>query len=458
LRQTLRTSSTRPVPLETLPDLTQLHRSAREIFDHALSSVDPRKAVKQAIKLNGPIVEIGEDCLDISLQSVYAIAIGKAATSMATGLEEALGDRLTAGIITSSSPIESKRWRSFAGGHPLPNEASLAAAQAAFELLDQANDAIVIFLISGGGSAMIEWPVSDDISLADLQAANKTLVTCGASISEVNAVRRAFSAVKGGALARRAPRTRMFTLIVSDTNREDEASVASGPTMNTPVDAPQAIEVVERYQLETRLPQSIVNAVRAAKHSTSMVGTSQAGRLDPAVGSHVVLLDNQTAVEAAYSRALALGFTCATLNDISEQPIETGCDLLLSRMFEESTDQPFCAISGGEFSCPVRGNGRGGRNLETVLRCAIRLDESRTNGRHFVVLSAGTDGIDGNSPAAGASADETTIERARALGLDARQYLARSDSYSFFEPLNSLVVTGQTGTNVRDLRIFLRAS
>ena len=364
---------------------------------------------------------------------------------MAIGLEEALGERLTAGVLTSF--IDSKGWQSFAGGHPLPNEASLAAARAAFVLLDQAEDALVFFLISGGGSAMMEWPVSDDISLADLQAANQILVTCGATIAEVNAVRRAFSAVKGGALARRAPRARMFTLIVSDTNRGDEASVASGPTMTIPPDAPQAIEVVERYHLETRLPPSIMNAVRAASR------TSQEEGLAPAF----VLLDNQTALEAARSKALALGFPCAILNDISEQPIETGCDLLLSRLFDESTDQPFCVISGGEFSCPVRGDGRGGRNLETVLRCAIRLDESKTN-KHFVVLSAGTDGIDGNSSAAGAIADQTTIQRARALGLNAHPYLARSDSYSFFERLNALVVTGQTGTNVRDLRIFLRAS
>ena len=150
---------------------------------------------------------------------------------MAVGLEEALGAKLAEGVLTSS--FSAKRWKSFDGGHPLPNEASLAAARAAFELLDRADaeEAMVVFLISGGGSAMIEWPVSDDISLADLQAANQILVSCGASIAELNAVRRAFSAVKGGALARRAPRARMCTLIVSDTNRGDEASVASGPTM-----------------------------------------------------------------------------------------------------------------------------------------------------------------------------------------------------------------------------------
>ena len=425
-----------------MPDLNQLHRHAREIFDHALSSVDPREAVKQAIKINGPVVEPGGACLDVSSQPIYAIAIGKAATSMAIGLEEALGAKLTERVLTSS------------GGHPLPNEDSLAAAQAAFELLDRANaeEALVVFLISGGGSAMIEWPASEDISLADLQTANRILVTCGASIAEVNAVRRAFSAVKGGALARRAPRARICTLIVSDTNRGDEASVASGPTLNIPPDAPQAIDVIERYQLETRLPQPIVKLVRAAAR------TSQEEGLAPALRSHVVLLDNQTALEAARSKALALGYTAAILPDISEQPIDTGCDLLLSRLFAEPTTQPFCAISGGEFSCPVRGDGRGGRNLETVLRCAMRLDESKINNQNFVILSAGTDGIDGNSPAAGAIADETTISRARELGLDAHQYLARSDSYGFFERLNTLIVTGPTGTNVRDLRIYLRSS
>ena len=436
-----------------MPDLKQLHRHAREIFDHALSSVDPRKAVKQAIKINGAVVEIGGVCLDVSSQPVYAIAIGKAAASMAVGLEEALGAKLAEGVLTSS--FSAKRWKSFDGGHPLPNEASLAAARAAFELLDRANaeEAMVVFLISGGGSAMIEWPVSDDISLADLQAANQILVSCGASIAEVNAVRRAFSAVKGGALARRAPRARMCTLIVSDTNRGDEASVASGPTMNVPPDAPNAIEVVEKYQLQTHLPHSIVKVVRAADR------TSQEEGLAPALRSHVVLLDNGTALEAARSKALSLGFASAVLDDISEQPIEPGCDLLLSELFAEPTVDPFCAISGGEFSCPVRGDGRGGRNLETVLRCAIRLDELKiNNGRHFVILSAGTDGIDGNSPAAGAIADETTVQRAREPGLDAPQYLARSDSYGFFERLNTLIITGPTGTNVRDLRIFLRSS
>lgn len=344
---------------------------------------------------------------------------------MALGLYDALGDKLSARVVASL------------GGHPLPNEASLASARAAFELLDRANNeqGTIIFLISGGGSAMIEWPISDDISLDDLRSANQTLISCGASISEINSVRRAFSAVKGGGLARRTPRAQMFTLIVSDTNPGDEASVASGPTLNPPADAPNAFDVVQHYRLEKVLPESIMKAV-LTQHSP-----------EPVTGSFQVLLDNQTAVDAAAQKARELGFECSTLDHIREQPIEEGCELLL----QDARDG--CTISGGEFSCPVRGDGRGGRNLETALRCAININARS----HLVVLSAGTDGVDGNSPAAGAIADETTLQRARNLSLDAKQYLARSDSYTFFEQLNDLIVTGPTGTNVRDLRILLKS-
>ena len=404
-----------------------LKSDARLIFDHAVSSVDPRAAVKEAVPQ-----------LNVSFHPVYSIAIGKAATSMALGLDDALGEKLTAGVIVSSTRHNAERWQDFIGGHPLPNDASLASARAAFALLDRANaeQATVIFLISGGGSATIEWPIDDQISLLDLRAANQDLISCGASIAEVNSVRRAFSAVKGGGLARRSPHAQMFTLIVSDTNPGDEASVASGPTLAAPPDAPNAIEVLEHYSLDTVLPESIVRAVRNGKHAN-----------DPVNGSHVVLLDNRTALEAARTKAIELGYECILQADINEQPIQEGCDLLLA--------SPSSAVSGGEFSCPVRGDGRGGRNLETALRCAISLQDQKYN---VVVLSAGTDGIDGNSPAAGAIADETTISRARNLNLDAEQYLARSDSYTFFEQLNDLIVTGPTGTNVRDLRIVLRSA
>ncbi|HET9711237.1 MAG TPA: DUF4147 domain-containing protein [Pyrinomonadaceae bacterium] len=418
-------------------DSDRLHRCARDIFDYALSSVDPRHAVVDFCRAH---------LNTSSSSSIYAIAIGKAATSMAVGLEQGLGERFTAGVISSPDPpLHQQRWWSFVGGHPLPNHASMEAAHAAFTLLDRASAqrALVVFLISGGGSAMLEWPIKREISLEDLRSANQTLITCGARINEVNAVRRAFSAVKGGALARRAPYAHLITLIVSDTNRGDEASVASGPTLSPPISAPSAIDVIEHYKLEHVLPASIVKSVQ---QTSPAAGTP---------GSHNVLLGNWTAVEAAARKAVDLGFTCVTREDICEQPIEQGCELLLSGVQGEPN---ICEISGGEFSCPVRGDGRGGRNLETVLRCAMKLAGNRP---HTVVLSAGTDGVDGNSPCAGAIADETTIERARLSGLDPDHFLARSDSYAFFDQLHpllsGLILTGPTGTNVRDLRIVFKS-
>lgn len=365
---------------------------------------------------------------------------------MAAGLEQVLGDKLVAGVISSPDPsTQSTHWKSFSGGHPLPNQASLDAARAAFALLEQANaeHAAVVFLISGGGSAMLEWPTSPDISLADLRRANQTLVTCGARISEMNAVRRTFSAVKGGALARRAGSAQIVTFIVSDTNCGDEATVASGPTLPVPRDTPDAREVIERYRLHDTLPASILNAAQSSSPKNNI----------ETFGPHHVLLGNWTALEAAAQKAATLGFPCVTRADICEQQIEEGCDLLLACPESGPTS---CAISGGEFSCPVRGDGRGGRNLETVLRCAINLDR-KNDPCHTVVLSAGTDGVDGNSGCAGAIADETTIKQGRLLDLDPEHFLARSDSHGFFDRLNQLVQTGPTGTNVRDLRIIIKS-
>ena len=198
-----------------MPNLTQLRLAAREIFDETLRAVDAGAAVRRAVRLDGLQLSVCETTIDIRNRGIYSVAIGKAAFPMAQALEQELGDWFTAGLMSGPSLPGSRdmaasqlstRWRSQAGGHPLPNQTSLLAATEAFELLQRANEerALVIFLISGGGSAMLEWPVNDEITLADLRAANKALVNCGASISEINAVRRAFSDIKGGRLAARA--------------------------------------------------------------------------------------------------------------------------------------------------------------------------------------------------------------------------------------------------------------
>ena len=426
--------------------LTQLRNAAREIFDAALLAVDPTKVIQQAVSLDENELRIVDTIVDAQTP-IYVLSIGKASVGMARALDEILGDRIRLGLITGQNPDHTftNKWLMFAGGHPVPNSESLRAANAAFQLLEQANaeHALVLFAISGGGSAMIEWPAATDVSLADLQEANRLLVSCGATIHEINAVRRAFSAVKGGKLASRAPQSVIVTLIISDTNSGDEASVASGPSLMQPPLLPKASDIVAKYSLESKLPPAILRAVAESSEVDAPSSDTK----------HYVLAENRTALAAAVACAKSLNFVAEVSEQISEQPIVDGCEELLTLF--ASQPQPACLISGGEFSCPVRGDGRGGRNLETVLRIAIALDG---NAQHTVVLSAGTDGTDGNSPAAGAIADETTLARARQLGLNAAEFLARSDSYGFFEKLGDTIETGPTGTNVRDVRVLLKAS
>jgi glycerate 2-kinase len=433
--------------------LMELRLAAHEIFEAALQAVNPTTAIKNALHLDASTLTICDAAFDFPPDTdVFGIAIGKAASAMAFGVESVFGDRLIDGIIAAPSRA-SYRWRYFEGGHPLPNAASLQAAQAAFHLLNLVDHerAVVMFLISGGGSAMLEWPISEEITLEDLRSANQTLVTCGASISEINAVRRAFSAVKGGRLAACAQNSQQVTLIVSDVPKGEEHNVASGPTILPPANAPIAAEVVEGYGLGDRLPPSIMRAIENPSPFEAAPRNRQAD---------FVLLDNHTALEAAASAARDRGFTTEIVHDISDEQIDAGCEKLLRRVIDsrKSNAADVCLISGGEFACPVRGDGIGGRNSETALRLALAAEQDRECIGEFVALCAGTDGIDGNSIDAGAIVDGTTIERAREIGLDPRYFLSRSDSASFFDALGEAITTRPTGTNVRDLRILLTAN
>ncbi len=446
--------------------MPHLRQAANEIFNAAVRAADAGKALRQAVNLQGRLLRICDAVFDISTRPIYVVAIGKAAPAMAAKLDESLGDKIGGGVVSGpdgpdAQSLASDRWQVYAGGHPLPNQESLDAAQAVFDLLRRADKgrALVVFLISGGGSAMIEWPRDRRITLAELRETNRWLVSCGTSITEINAVRRALSAVKGGRLGALAQNTDQITLIISDTNRGDEAGVASGPTLPPTANSPRSIEVVERYRHRLSLPSSVLTAIQEAE--------SDKGHSDIATGKYYVLLDNQSAVEAAAAEARQLGFAVEMAYDINEQPIDEGSALLVSRLralWEQARREQkrVCLISGGEFSCPVRGTGVGGRNLETVLRCAIEFDKRQHLGdfafAHLVALSGGTDGIDGNSHAAGAIADESTIARGLSRGLNAESFLENSDSFTFFNTLGDAIVTGPTGTNVRDLRVLLASS
>ncbi|HEV2802622.1 MAG TPA: DUF4147 domain-containing protein [Pyrinomonadaceae bacterium] len=455
-----------------------LRRAARAIFDATLADLDARAATRRALDFTGGRLTIldAEFNLNARPRRIYSIAIGKAAAAMAAALDETLGDALAGGVVSaplSQSVKLSPRWRRFAGGHPLPNEASLEAARAAFTLLgaaDREPHALVIFLISGGGSAMLEWPRDESITLADLRAANQALVSCGAGIDEINCVRRALSSVKGGGLCARAPHAAQISLIISDTNRDEPHNVASGPTFLFSQEPHDPAEIVARYGLAATLPSSILRTVRQARPFRAETNRATTLR------RHQVLLDNERALVRASEIAASHGFAVQIARDISEQHVAEGASLLVSRLFDlhqKEEGRPVCLISGGEFSCPVRGEGVGGRNAETALRCAFAIEAhfapsssdakshshtpstSDAATRAVAALSAGTDGIDGNSPSAGALCDDSTLARARALSLDARKFLEASDAHTFFATLGDALDTGATGTNVRDLRVLL---
>ena len=455
-----------------MPNLTQLRLAARDIFDETLRAVDAGEAVRRAVHLKGSQLTVQDATIELSNRWIYSIAIGKAALPMALALEDAIGERFIRGLIvgpvrtppacsTPEACVPPSRWQWREGGHPLPTKTSLVAAEEAFALLDRANKerALLIFLISGGGSAMLEWPIQQGIALADLRMANKVLINCGASIVEINSVRRAFSAVKGGRLAARAPNCDQITLIVSDVPSGQERNVASGPTLAPSRDAPDPREVTARYRLDTKLPRQVLRAIDAK--SDAPFPSDDIASL---IGNHFVLLDNDKALAVAAKAARQRGFVTEISRDINDQRIEEGCPEILKRLeafhtggVHNPSRNSICLVSGGEFACPVNGSGIGGRNQETALRLALESENPDRQSRSmaFVALCAGTDGIDGNSPAAGAIVDSTTIQRARAIGLDPEDFLKRSDAYSFFVALGDAITTGATGMNVRDIRILL---
>jgi len=306
-------------------------------------------------------------------------------------------------------------------------------------------------LISGGGSALVELPVSTDISLEDLRITNQILITCGATIREINLIRKSLSRIKGGGLGRLARNSKCIGLYISDVNPGDLRSIASNPLLPEEIDNETPLELVVKYQLDEKLPRSVVDVLARGFPRSHERGSDDAGPIS------MLLLDNSNALEAAAQRARARGFRVEVRADLIEGEYRTVADELLEHLLRMKTSFPnerVCVISGGEVSCPVRGDGIGGRNQEFVLYSAARLAGSGIR-EDAVVLSGGTDGIDGNSKAAGAVADAELVIKAAQRGIDASIFISNNDSHSFFRKVGGLIMTGPTGNNVRDLRILM---
>ena len=308
-----------------------------------------------------------------------------------------------------------------------------------------------ICLLSGGGSAICEQALPANVSLFDLRAFYEVLVTCGANIVEMNVLRKHLSRIKGGRLATAAAPARQLTLYVSDVPPGEPSTVASGPTMPDETTCEDAYATAERLGIVSRFPASI----RRCFEQRTLQETPKRGSPEFARSRWICLLDNFAVLASVEAKARAAGWALERDMSVDDQPLQSAARALIDRLVQLTRANPgrtVAVTSGGELSSPVTGDGMGGRNQAFVL-CAARMLAAR--GVRATVLSAGTDGIDGNSPAAGAVADHTTVARAEAHGMAAEDFEQRSDSYRFFKALGDLIVTGPTGNNVRDVRILV---
>jgi glycerate 2-kinase len=427
-----------------------MREKALHVFQHALAEASIARGFARHVHCERGVLRIREDLYHLhSYSRVLVVSLGKAGHTMVEALSEQVGASLE-GIVASSVQASTQvhGFRYFCGGHPTPNGESIVAASAMLRMLEaQPASALVIFLLSGGGSSIVEKPIDDEISLKDLIATYRALVHSGAPIAEINAVRKHLSAVKGGRLAQAAFPAQQVSLLVSDVPDGTPDALASGPTMPDSTTVEDGYRIAEKYELLRQFPQS----TRELFERRALEETPKSD--DPAFqrARWWPVLTNQTAIEEASAAAEHAGFIVQVDNSCDDWDYERAAEYLLQRVRElRKNCSPVCLISGGEVTVKVVNGGVGGRNQQFALACAEKIA-----GENITVLSAGTDGVDGNSRAAGAVVDGSTVERARSRGLDVRAALEKFDAYPLFKALGDAIEIGPTGNNLRDLRILL---
>lgn len=436
----------------------RLRKDAVSIFDAGVKAADPENAVKRHLGLEDGVLVVNGRRYELQgFDNIYVIGAGKAAAPMARAVEDILGDRITAGIINvkHGHTAALKKIKINEASHPVPDEAGLEGARDIAGLLGKTGERdLVIFLISGGGSALLPLP-SEGLTLGDKRELTERMLESGATIHEINVLRKHVSQVKGGRLARLARPSALISLILSDVIGDDLDSIASGPTVPDRSTFGDCVEIIGKYGLRGKLPAGVAGyierGVKGGEEETPKPGDPAFRRTE-----NVIVGSNIEAARAAKEKASALGYHSLILSTSigGETSGAAGLHAALAREVVSSgnpVEAPACIISGGETTVAVRGKGTGGRNQEFALAAAMDIEGLE----NVLVLSGGTDGTDGPTDAAGAVADGSTVERARKLGLDAARHLAENDSYNFFKPLGDLLVTGPTNTNVMDLRVVL---
>lgn len=435
----------------------ELRQAAGEIFQAALDAANPRTAIQRHLRRDKETLVVDGEVYDLEGRRIYVVGAGKATGLMAAALEEVLGDRIDDGIVVvkDGHALPLRRLRILEASHPIPDERGVQATAAMLALLAQTQpEDLVIVLVSGGGSALLPAPVAGT-HLAEKQAVTGELIKCGATIEEINTVRKHCSRVKGGQLARAIWPASALTLVLSDVIGDRLDVIASGPTAPDPTTFHDALEVLRRYGLQDRIPTSIGQYLdRGARGEVPE--TPKPGDVCFTKMRHRIVGNNVQALLAGRERAASLGFhvlfLTSTLQGESREAARVLAAFLLEiRRSGHPIPPPACLLLGGETTVTVRGRGKGGRNQELTLAVALAI----AGEQDLLVFSAGTDGSDGPTDAAGAVADGETCSRAKQAGLDPLRALEDNDSYHFFHGLGDLIKTGPTFTNVMDVTLLL---
>jgi glycerate 2-kinase len=436
-------------------EIAELRSALSTIFTAALDAVDPERAVLEYLKAHP--IEAGHH------RRIYLGGIGKAAAPMARAVETSLEGRVRAGllIVKDGHGGRLKKIEVLEASHPQPDARGERAARRLTRFLAEnlTADDLLVFLISGGGSALLPLPVSA-LTLEDKQRVTAVLIRCGADIQEINTIRKHLSQVKGGRLLDFTNGARVLSLVLSDVIGDDFASIASGPTAGDPTTFSDCLEIIQKYGIADELPAAALDYLRrgAAGGPDGVAETPKPGDLRFQTVENVLVANNFSALENAAEAARRVGLAPLILsssidgntNDIARMHVALAREVLASG---HPLPPPCCLISAGETTVQLRGDGKGGRNMEFVLQCAHEI--RHWPDRPVLFCSLGSDGNDGPTDAAGAAASFETLRKARENGLDTADFLRRNDSYHFFEPLGDLIVTGPTRTNVMDLRFVL---
>lgn len=445
-------------------------RDAESIFRAGLDRVDPLKMMKRVLSLDGDTLRVTTESqsfeYDLSRYGrILVLGAGKASARMALGLEELLKDRIADGIVAvKEGHLELlDRIRLIEASHPVPDERSAAAAEAVLDLARSADRGDLVFvLVSGGGSAILAAPWSENgrsLTLEDKQAVTKSLLACGATIQEINCVRKKLSNIKGGRLARALGKAEFLSLILSDVIGDDLDAIASGLTVPDGTTCVEANGIVERYGLAGKLPPAAEALLRDGANGV-IADTPKAD--DPAfANSRTVLIGtNQQALLAAREKAQGLGYNTLLLTSHLTGEAREMAYLFLGIAKDITAHglpvaRPACVIAGGETTVTLRGGGKGGRNQEMALAYLAAYARSPKDAGSAVFLAASTDGSDGPTDATGAFASPAILEEGRWQGLEPSRFLAENDAYTYFEQLGRLLKTGPTNTNVCDIKVLI---